>query len=147
MRHVRLKSVLASLALTAGACALLPGPASATTSTGGNPWTYQATSTTQDGLVVQGAAGTGDPSLFIVKDHLGQPIFNILAAGGAAVMGDDFRVMAGSDIFHGQITVSASNPNPAVCVRAGQLWIGGPAGDIWRCANLGGGYAWWPALS
>lgn len=144
MKHPHLQGILAGLAVAAGACALIPGPATASTATG-NPWTYQMTSTTADGLVIRGTSGTNNP--LIVFDRLGQPIAAVGEAGGLKVFGDNIGVNTGSDIFHSQVTISPNNPDPAVCVRNGQLWVGGPAGDIWRCANLGGGYAWWPALS
>lgn len=119
--------------------------ARAAAATNANPWAMQMSVPTQDGLVITGVAGSSSQAL-LVKDYLNQPIFTVSQAGGAAVMGDDLRVLDGSDIFHGQITISPDNPNSAVCVRNGQLWIGGPGGGIWRCANLGGGFGWWPVV-
>lgn len=114
-----------------------------TTTTTSNPWVFTETDDQAEGLRINAAEGAnGQP--FIVYDHLGQPIFAINRAGGAAVLGDNFGVFAGSDIFHAQITISPDPPNSAACVRNGQLWIGGPSGNIWRCADLGGGYGWWP---
>jgi hypothetical protein len=100
----------------------LPTPASAT-----NP-TINATA-----VKITADSGQVDSSPLEVDDHLGQPIFGVLRARGAYIAGDQFPVLASSDIYHGQITTSPSQPDQTVCVRAGQLWIGGTQGAIWRC--------------
>lgn len=143
-RRLRLVLTLV-VAVAAGAVAtvsLTPPPAGAESTTTGNPWTFTETSDQAEGLRINAAEGANGQPL-IVYDYLNQPIFAVNRAGGAAVFGDDFRVLRGDDIYHGQTTLSADNPNPAVCVRNGQLWIGGVEGHAWRCADLGGGYGWW----
>jgi hypothetical protein len=100
-----------------------------------------------DGLTLVGDDGPENDSILLVKDHLDQPIFSILEAGGAAVLGDDFRILDPN--LHARVTLSMYEPNPAVCVANGLLWIGGADGRVWRCADLDGGTwngAWWVAL-
>lgn len=138
----RLTRLLALAVLVAA----LPGagPARAATSTDSNTWTYTMTNPSADGLVINGTTGTNNP--LIIKDHLGQPITAVGEDGGLKVFGDNLAVNAGSDIYHSQVTMSPSNPVAAVCVRSGQLWMGGPDGHVWRCADLDGGTwtgGWW----
>lgn len=135
-------------ALLVGFLALFGGVTAGTAiAVDGNPWSFVMNNQTGDGLVLVGSDGTNS-NILLVKDHLNQPIFSVLKAGGASVLGDDFRVMSGADPLHGQVTISPLNPNSAMCVRGGQLWIGGPNGGIWRCADLDGTgpspLAWWP---
>jgi len=112
-------------------------PARATTSAvGGNPWTFSMNDPNADGLVVRGSTGMANP--FIVFDRFNQPIAAVGETGGFKVFGDNIGVNAGTDIMHSQVTISPNGPSANVCVRPGQLWIGGSAGRIWRCA--GGGH-------
>jgi hypothetical protein len=144
-------AVLLGLALVAAIVALaaaLPGagPARAATSTDGNPWTYTETDASQQGLVINAAAGAnGQP--FIVYDHLHQPIGWFNRAGGLYVDGDDVNLLQGDDIYHSWVRLSVTNPVAADCVRTGQLVIGGSAtsagGHIWRCVV---GQGWWQIL-
>lgn len=122
-----------------------PTPAEAETTTDSNPWTYTM-SADAPGMRIYGSTG-GDNRVFETFDHLAQPIFGVNEAGGAWVADDEFRVFDGGDIYHGQITISPFWPRTEVCVRNGQLWVGGPSGQIWRCADLDGGEwngGWWP---
>ncbi len=121
---------LAAVALAgvlAGAGAAV-GTASAAT---GNPWRYDMTNSNRDGLVVHGSTGPNNNE-FLVEDHLGQPIFSVLEAGGASVMGDNLRVLAGNDIYNAVITLSP-NPPSGRCPKKNALWIG--PGNIWKCVN------------
>lgn len=128
--------LLALAVLAAFAAMLLAGSARAGAA---NPWHYRMANpdTAQPGMVVH-ANGGANGQVFEVRDHAGQPIFAVNKAGGVAVLGDAFRVMDGSDPYRGQVTVSPYPPDPAVCVRDGQLWIGGPAGGLWRCTTAPG---------
>ncbi len=113
-----------------------------------NPWVFTETNPAAEGLRINAAAGAnGQP--FVVYDYLNQPIGGFNRAGGFWVAGDNISVSPGNDIYHAQTTISPDDPNPAVCVRAGQLWIGGTEGGFWRCADLDGSgpspLAWWPA--
>jgi hypothetical protein len=121
-----------SFAVLIGVGLALGGLAVGTAAAGtGNPWQYTMTSSGKDGLVIQGAPGANS-NAFLVRDHLGQPIFNVLQAGGASVLGDNFRVMAGDDVFNPVITLSPSAPSGA-CPKPDALWIG--AGNIWKCID------------
>lgn len=148
--HLRPLILLAVALLIAAAAAVAgltaPHAAQASSTTTANPWTMQMTDGTQDGLVVRGTTGTSNP--FLVFDRLGQPIFGVGEAGGAKVYGDDLSVYAGSDIFHADTTISPNTPNPAVCVRPDQMWIG--HGHIWHCEDIDGSgpspLAWWQWL-
>jgi hypothetical protein len=102
------------------------GSASAGT---GNTWLYAMNSPNRDGLVIQGVKGPNN-NILLVRDHLGQPIFNVLEAGGASVMGDNFRVLAGDDIANAVVTVSPKPP-AGPCPKENALWVG--PGNIWKC--------------
>ncbi len=124
-------------------------PAQAETTTTANPWTYQMTDPTKDGLVIRGTTGSNNP--FIVYDPYVQPIVAVGEYGGFKVFGDCSAVNRGDDVYHSQVTLCADEPVASVCVRNGQLWIGGAGGHVWRCADLDGPggpspFAWWMAL-
>lgn len=138
----RLRKVLLLLAAaTLGALlAVSVGPAQADTSVADNPWQHAMTDP-GNGLVIVGDDGPQNDAALLVEDHLNQPIFAVLEAGGAAVLGDQFRVLDSG--LYPRITLSASPPDQSVCTVNGLLWIGGPGGGIWRCADLGGGFGWW----
>jgi hypothetical protein len=136
-RHVRLflclaVAVLVGAGLTVVGVIVTPTTAGAAT---GNPWTYSMSNANADGLVIRGSNGTNNP--LVVFDHLNQPIAAVAEAGGFKVFGDNIGVNPGSDIYHSQVTISPDDPIASVCVRAGQLWVGGPAGHVWRCAGSG----------
>ncbi|MCK9929431.1 hypothetical protein MXD62_19985 [Frankia sp. Mgl5] len=147
LRLSRLRLALLAFLLVAAisvvaVAAVSQSPASAESTDTGNPWVFQETDDQAEGLVIRAAEGAnGQP--FIVYDYLNQPIGGFNRAGGFWVAGDNISNFAGSDIYHAQTTISPDAPNGAVCVRNGQLWIGGPNGQIFRCANLGGGFGWW----
>jgi hypothetical protein len=126
---------LAALSGAVLAVAVLAPTARADTTTADNPWAYQMTDP-GNGMVITGDAGPQNNNAFLVKDYLNQPIFSVSEAGGAAVMGDNFRVLAGDDIYNAVVTVSPSAP-PASCPKAGALWVG--AGNVWKC--VGGRWA------
>ncbi len=113
--------------------------------TGGNPWVFQQTNQTAEGLRINGSGGPNG-QLLIVYDRLNQPIFWVNKDGGAFVGGDNISVMDGYDIFNPRVRLSPHYPDPDVCVRKGQLWIGGPRGRIYRCSDPDGdgprGYRW-----
>ncbi len=122
-----------------------PPAAHAASTTTANPWTLQMDNPTADGLVVRGTTGTSNPLL--IFDRFGQPIMGVGEAGGLKVYGDNLAVNAGSDVYHSQVTISPTDPDATVCVRAGQLWMGGTAGHVWRCQSLyGGPLGWWQIL-
>jgi hypothetical protein len=120
-----------------------PHAAHASTTTG-NPWNYTMTNPNADGLVIHGTTGTTNP--FLVFDHLGQPIAAIGEAGGFKVLGDCSSVNLGSDIYYSQVTMCGTDPNPSICVRAGQLWLGGAGGHLWRCESRNGDALAWSQL-
>lgn len=140
-RRVRLLLCPAlAVAVGAGLTAATPNPANATTVTG-NSWTYQMNNPAADGLIIRGTSGTNNP--LIVFDRFNQPIAAVGEAGGFKVFGDNIGVNAGFDIYHSQVTISPTDPAADVCVRAGQLWLGGSDGHIWRCVSVG---LWQPIL-
>lgn len=150
MRQSLRRFAVPVLAATLGATVAVglagPGAPAGAQVTTPNPWVFTETNPAAEGLRINAAAGAnGQP--FIVYDYLNQPIGGFNRAGGFWVAGDNISNFAGNDIFHAQTTISPDNPNPAVCVRAGQLWIGGPDGRIWRCADIDGTgpspLAWW----
>lgn len=86
----------------------------------------------QEGLVIKDTADGPNGNLLLVKDWKGQPIFNVLRAGGASVLGDDFRVFPGTDIYNPSVWLSPNDPS-GICNRVNQLYIGGTSGGVWRC--------------
>ena len=66
----------------------------------GAQWILSCGATTTDGLRLITSSNANPGQVFIVKDHLDNPIFAIGAAGGPSVFGDNFRVFNGSDIFN-----------------------------------------------
>jgi hypothetical protein len=143
-----LAGVAAVLLATLLTLVAVQGPARADSATvTGNPVVVQMTDPDADGLVVHGTTGTNNP--LIVYDPYLQPIVAVGEYGGFKVFGDCSAVNRGDDVYHSQVTLCADEPNPAVCVRNGQLWIGGVAGKVWRCADLDGGAwngGWWEVL-
>jgi hypothetical protein len=147
-RFLTLLFAAVAVAVAAMVVSLSQPPAAHASSTQtANPWTLQMDNPAADGLVVRGTTGTNNP--FVVFDHLGQPIAAIPEAGGFKVFGDNIGVNPGSDIYHSQVTISPNDPDNNVCVRSGQLWIGG-SGHIWHCVDLDGSgpspLAWWQWL-
>jgi len=62
-------------------------------------WSLIMNSATKVGLSIRGRQGaTG--AMFICVDYLNQPIFGVGQAGGAYVLGDNFRIFNGADIFN-----------------------------------------------
>ncbi|WP_462187540.1 MULTISPECIES: hypothetical protein [unclassified Frankia] len=144
LHRLRTISVLGAATLVGG---LLGGGgyAYAQSSFTGNPWVFRATNQSAEGLRIQ---STGGPNgqLFIVYDHLNQPIFAVNKAGGAGVFGDNFNVHQGNDILHPWVRISVTDPQPADCVTTGQLVLGGSTGSggrVWRCVV---GQGWTPVL-
>lgn len=127
-RRLRIAVLLIVAVALGAAMALTVAPAGAVT---GNPWPYTMNNVNADGLVVQGSGPGANNSALLVRDHLNQPIFTVLEAGGAAVMGDQFRVMHGADPFNGEITLSPDAPVASTCVRWGQFHLGN--GHLYRC--------------
>lgn len=151
-RLVRARYLLAGAvaALLAAMLVLLAvqTPAQAESSTDGNPWSMTMDGA-GDGLVLTGDDGPELNQILYAQDHLLQPVAGIGEHGGLWAAGDCISDFAGFDILHAQISICPDGPNPDVCVRNGQLWIGGPDGRIWRCADLDGGAwngAWWLAV-
>lgn len=128
-KHVPAIAAAALAGVLAGA-GLAATPVSASTVTN-NPWEHNMTNTNADGLVVTGSTGPNNNAL-LVKDNLGQPIFSVLEAGGAAILGDNFRVLAGNDVFNAVVTVSPDAPSGS-CPKPNALWVG--PGNVWKCVN------------
>lgn len=59
---------------------------------------------TRDAINIWLASG-GTPGQIQIFDYLGAPIFVIPAAGGPAVLGDNFRVFAGGEVFNHEISL------------------------------------------
>jgi hypothetical protein len=138
VRNRRRSFLCLAVAAIVGASVTLVGVAESATADVGppaNPWTFSMNDPRADGLVIHGTGGNSNP--FIVFDRYGQPIAAVGEAGGLKVFGDNIGVNPGSDIFHSQVTISPGDPVAAVCVRPGQLWLGGPEGHVWRCAGAG----------
>lgn len=132
-RALRALALVASSAglATAATITLVTPAAQAETWTTDNAWTHIMT-TPGDGIVIYGDDGPENDNALLIKDYLDQPIFTVQEAGGAAVMGDQFRVLAGDDIYNAVVTVSPDTP-PATCPKVGALWIG--PGNVWKCVN------------
>jgi hypothetical protein len=122
-------------------------PARAESETDGNPWSMTMDGP-GDGLVLTGDDGPENDHILVAYDYLMQPVAGIGEDAGLWVMGDDLRVISDVDVYHAQVTISPYAADPAACVRNGQLWVGGPGGQIHRCADLDGPggpspFAWW----
>lgn len=151
-RFVRARYLLAAVVGMLVAALLVvfavQSPAQAESSVDGNEWSMTMTEP-GDGLVLVGDDGPENDHILVAYDYLGQPVAGIGEDAGLWVMGDDLRVIHDADPFHAQVTISPYAPDPAVCVRNGQGWVGGPGFNLWRCGDLDGPggpspFAWWP---
>ena len=144
-----LAAVVAVLLATVLTVVAVQSPAQADSSTDGNPWSMTMDGP-GDGLVLTGDDGPENDHILVAYDYLHQPVAGIGEDAGLWVMGDDVRVISDTDVYHAQVTISPYAPDPAVCVRNGQGWIGGTGFNLWRCADLDGAgpspFAWWPVI-
>lgn len=75
---------------------------------------------TRHGIVIYGSSNaTPGSQLMVLFDHLGAPIFTVPVAGGPSVLGDNFRIFAGGEVFSHEVslrldgTVQARKGDPA----------------------------------
>lgn len=117
------RSALALAALVAVAVPLAGSTAQATTT--GNPWTWTVTNPSQDGMVINGTAGSLK-QIWTIKDHLGAPIASVGEVGGLGVYGDRLAVFPPSSVTNPVIVlgddgrISITGPNAGVYID-GQL--------------------------